>query len=77
MRQQDFRKLVKHVCEKQQSIYDANKLVACKVFIKNDPNECDIHIIDSESSLGFQFFEHSDYDHCKFEIDQLFKMLEA
>lgn len=75
MRKQDFVKLVMYVTSKQMSIYDADKLIACRLFIKNDPKECDIHITDADNSLDFQFFEYSDYDHCKFEIDELFNKI--
>lgn len=77
MRKQDFRKLVKHVSDKQQAIYDANKLIACNVFIKNDPNECKIHICDDKVVYDFSFFEHDEYEMAKFEIDQIFKILES
>lgn len=75
MRPQDFRKLAMYVTDKQRSLYDAGKLVTCTVFMKNDPNECKIHICDDKESKDFTFFEHDDYHNSKFEIDEIFKLL--
>lgn len=75
MRAQDFRKLVRYVVEKQMALYDADKLIACKVMMKNDPNECMIHICNDMLSSDFTFFEHDDYHNSKFEIDFLFEKI--
>ena len=75
MRPQDFRKLVRYVVEKQQAIYDLQKLLSFNVHMKNDPNECHLHISDDSNTMNFAFFEHDDYHNTKFEIDELLKLL--
>ena len=72
MRKQDFVKLVMYVTSKQMDVYEADKLIACKVMMKNDPKECMIHICDEDNTYDFTFYEHDDYHNSKFEIDFLF-----
>ena len=75
MRPHDFRKLTKYVNERQEEIFDVKEIVACTVFMKNDPKECRIHITDADNSLDFTFFEHDDYHNSKFEIDHIFNKI--
>lgn len=75
MRPQDFIKLIKYVSDKQQQIFNADKLISCNIFMKNDPKECFIHISDENKKLDFTFFEYDDYYNSKYEIDEIFKML--
>lgn len=76
MRIQDFKKLVQYVTEKQMSIFFMNNLAACSIFMKNDPNECRLHICNDTDSYDFTFFVHDDYESSKFEIDTIFKAIE-
>lgn len=72
MRRQDFIKLAGYTAGKLALIFEANSLLSGRVFMKNDPFECDLHICDDKRSWDFTFFEHDDYHNSKFEIDNIF-----
>ena len=75
MRRQDFIKLASYTSMKLTDIFGISSLMSGRVFMKNDPMECDLHICDDKRSWDFTFFEHDDYHNSKFEIDNIFHII--
>jgi hypothetical protein len=73
MRKQDFVKLAGYVAGKMTIMFEINSLLSGRVFMKNDPFECDIHICDDKQNWDYVFFEHDDYHNAKFDIDRIFE----
>ena len=72
MRKQDFIKLAGYTAGTLATIYEMNSLLSGRVFMKNDPFECYLHICDDKQTWDYVFFEHDDYHNAKFEIDTIF-----
>ena len=72
MRKQDFIKLAGYTAGTLATIYEMNSLLSGRVFMKNDPFECDLHICDDKQTWDYVFFEHDDYHNAKFDIDNIF-----
>lgn len=75
MRKQDFVKLAGYATGKMTIMFEVNSLLSGRVFMKNDPMECDIHICDDKEAWDLVFFEHDDYEHSKFNIDDIFETI--
>ena len=75
MRKHDFVKLAGYTAGKLALMFEVNSLLAGRVFMKNDPMECDLHICDDSEAWDSVFFEHDDYEHSKFKIDTIFETI--
>ena len=73
MRKQDFIKLAGHTAAKMTLMFEINSLLSGRVFMKNDPFECDIHVCNESKTWDYVFFEHDDYEGVKFDIDRMFQ----